>query len=386
MAHTESATNSDAWPMFRHDPMHTGYSSCKLGSNFTPAWIYKMADGTRSSPAVANGKVFIGCNDCCLYSLKKDTTKPDGDLLWKIQTAGKIFASPVVAHGRVFVSSMDGYLYALKEDPKNPPEGEALWKFFLGQVSKFTSSPVVSNGKVFVGSETGNIYCLDALTDNPEGRLVWKYYTEGWHHGTPAVANGKVFIGNSGPMPPSGYYVFCLREETGELIWKYRVGDQPWGIGSSPAVVDRKVFISADDGCLYALKENTTNPEGELLWKCEGLGGMFSSAAIAYDKVFVGLEEGKGILTLEAQTGKTLWRHDVGEKVRSSSAVADGKIIIGDENGGLYALDAHSSDTVGKRLWYYKAAAGFFSSPAIADGMIFIGSRDGLVYALRATA
>jgi outer membrane protein assembly factor BamB len=376
----------NAWPMFRQDPTHRGYSTSKVPTKVKPAWIYKTEDSIRSSPAIANGKVFIGSNDGCVYALRENATNPNGELLWKYRTVGKVVASPAVARGRVFVSSMDGYVYALKENPQNPPEGELIWKYFLGEISKFTSSPVVSGDKVFVGSESGYLYCLKAMTDNPKGELLWKHQTEGWHHGSPAVADGKVFIGNSGPMPPSGYHVFCLKEKTGELIWKYRVGDKPWGIGPSPAVTNGRVFISADDGCLYALKEDTENPNGELIWKYEGLGGMFSSAAIAYGRVFVGLEAGKGILALDENTGEPVWRWPTKEKVRSSPAVADGKVVIGDEGTGLYALNALTANPKGELIWYYKIDQGIFSSPAIANGMIFVGSKAGYVHALKATA
>ena len=33
------------------------------------------------------------------------------------------------------------------------------------------------NGRVHVGSDGGYLYCFDALTDDPNGTLVWEYYS-----------------------------------------------------------------------------------------------------------------------------------------------------------------------------------------------------------------
>jgi len=60
---------SDEWPMFRHDPQHTGYTDCEMPDELELLWKYKTGDKVMSSPAVADGKVYIGSHDGYLYSL-----------------------------------------------------------------------------------------------------------------------------------------------------------------------------------------------------------------------------------------------------------------------------------------------------------------------------
>jgi outer membrane protein assembly factor BamB len=66
-----------------------------------------------SSPAIADGRVWIGSFDGRLYSLDLDT----GKQLWEFRTGGRISASPAVAAGRVIVGSQDGLLYCFGAGP-----------------------------------------------------------------------------------------------------------------------------------------------------------------------------------------------------------------------------------------------------------------------------
>ncbi len=61
-----------------------------------------------SSPAVANGVVYIGSNDGNLYGLNAAT----GAKLWRFTTAASIGGAPVVANGMVYVTANNGTLYA----------------------------------------------------------------------------------------------------------------------------------------------------------------------------------------------------------------------------------------------------------------------------------
>ena len=60
-----------------------------------------------SSPAVANGVVYVGSTDNNIYALNAGT----GALLWKY-TTGAVQSSPAVANGVVYVGSTDGNVYA----------------------------------------------------------------------------------------------------------------------------------------------------------------------------------------------------------------------------------------------------------------------------------
>jgi len=72
-----------------------------------------------SSPAVANGVVYVGCNDDSIYALNAAT----GAYLWSFQTAANISTSPVVANGMLYITSVDGNVYAFSL-PNGPAKVE----------------------------------------------------------------------------------------------------------------------------------------------------------------------------------------------------------------------------------------------------------------------
>ena len=60
-------------------------------------------------------------------------------------------SSPAVANGVVYVNSYDNSVYAL-----NAKTGGLLWKYTTGLGSE--SSPAVANGVVYIGSGDFNVY------------------------------------------------------------------------------------------------------------------------------------------------------------------------------------------------------------------------------------
>ena len=77
-------------------------------------------------------------------------------LKWRNRDTGYryIWSSPAVANGVVYVDSNDGNVYAL-----NAKTGAKLWSYTTGGPVSY-SSPVVVNGVVYVGSEDGKVYAF----------------------------------------------------------------------------------------------------------------------------------------------------------------------------------------------------------------------------------
>jgi len=98
----------DWWPMFHHDLSHTGYSTSKAPNTNNTIWSYTTGDDVFSSPAVADGKVYVGSMDRNVYCLNAST----GDFIWNYTTGSSVLSSPAVADGKVYVGSEDGKVYA----------------------------------------------------------------------------------------------------------------------------------------------------------------------------------------------------------------------------------------------------------------------------------
>ncbi|MFV1963985.1 MAG: PQQ-binding-like beta-propeller repeat protein [Pirellulaceae bacterium] len=83
---------------------------------------------------------------------------------WRAEIGGRL-SSPVVAGGRLFVANIDAHqVRAL--DAKS---GKPLWQFTAG--ARVDSPPTIWKGRVLFGSADGYVYCLRA----DDGQWIWRY-------------------------------------------------------------------------------------------------------------------------------------------------------------------------------------------------------------------
>jgi outer membrane protein assembly factor BamB len=143
------------WSQFRGDPQHHGQNrhenvlSTRTRS-IAKLWSFQTGDAVLSSPAVANGVVYVGSYDHNLYALDAAT----GAKRWSFRTGSVVVSPPAVANGVVYVGSWDGNVYAL-----DAATGAKRWSFRIGGGPVY-SSPTVANGVVYVGSSDGNVFAL----------------------------------------------------------------------------------------------------------------------------------------------------------------------------------------------------------------------------------
>jgi len=118
------------------------------------AWTYtagRRKQEYKSSAALSDGLVILGCNDRQLRGIHMD----DGKEAWTFAAKGNIESSPVVVGARAFVGSSDGRLYAV--DVKT---GESSWDYDAG--SDIVASPAVASGRLVIGDIDGHLYCFGA--------------------------------------------------------------------------------------------------------------------------------------------------------------------------------------------------------------------------------
>jgi outer membrane protein assembly factor BamB len=320
-------------------------------------WTYRTNSGLieLSSPAVANGVVYVSSWVNNLYALNAST----GAKLWSFATGAQVFSSPAVVNGAVYFGSDDHNVYAL-----NASTGAKLWSFATGL--DVSSSPTVANGVVYIGSDDNNVYALNAST----GAKLWSFATEDPVESSPAVANGVVYVSSFDDN------LYALNASTGRKLWSYTTDDP---VESSPAVANGVVYVSSSyGGTVYALNAGT----GVKLWSFAAGGLMESSPAVANGVVYVSSSYGT-VYALNASTGVKLWSFATGALLQSSPAVANGVVYLGSfdassgsQDGYMYALNA----STGAKLWSYPTGPIITPSPAIVDGVVYILAGDA-VYA-----
>lgn len=388
-------------------------------------WTFKTGGPIVSSPAVADGVVYITSLDSHLYAIDEETGKEK----WNFKSRMPIASSPAVAGGLIYFVSSSGALAAIDRETGKPRwvfatefERKFEAKNLHGYPSAsqtipdawdlFTSSPAVVNGAVYFGSGDGNVYAVDATS----GLLQWKFSTGGVVHASPAVAGGTVFIGSWDSV------LYALDAETGLQKWSFKAGDDPVihnqvGFQSSPAVVGGTVYVGCRDAHVYAIDAST----GRKKWDYPtSKSWVVGTPAVRDGVVYVGTSDSARFMALDAKTGRLRFNFDAKAYMFSSAALAGELAYVGDHNGKLYAIDA----ATGKLAWEFQTEASktdrmkvlnpdgslnqdafaplfgdfedmyidfyrftsigaIVSSPAVDRGALFFGSMDGNLYALR---
>jgi len=81
-------------------------------------WNHPIDNDGFSSPAVANGVVYVASYSGTVYALNAST----GDKLWSYRVGGTVESSPAVADGVVYIGSWDNNLYAFRLADSNKQE------------------------------------------------------------------------------------------------------------------------------------------------------------------------------------------------------------------------------------------------------------------------
>jgi len=346
-----------AWRMYHFGPNHSGYTTSLAPQVESLRWKYKADDFVFSSPAVADGIVFVGSSDNRVYALNELT----GTQVWNYSTAGSVESSPSVIDGYVFVGSDDGNVYALNE-----VNGQKIWSYKTGGPLLY-SSPTVVDGLVLVGSSNGTLCALKESS----GKKIWSRNIGLDGLSSCAIDDGTVFIGGYGQK------IYALNEQTGTDVWNYDTGAITDEI-SSPAVANGMVFIS-DPVRVYALNETS----GTRIWSFAILSSgthMFSSPAVADGMVFAGAYP-VGFYALNETTGALVWT--TYEKTWigcdfSSPAIANGVVYVGAFDNNIYALNESTGVVIWNRYIGNAGASYVEASPAIADNMLFMGGLDNI--------
>ena len=144
------------------------------------------------------------------------------------------------------------------------------------------------------------------------------------------VWNGLLYLSTA-----SGLYV--LRADNGQVAWRY---DTELPIGNSPTIANGIVYFGGYDRKLHALDALT----GAHLWSYDG-------ATAGYD---------------------------------TNPLVVDGKVILGNRDGWMYAIGAQLTPQQGQLLWKFQTGGPIHLSAAYQDGIVYFASNDNYAYALQA--
>ena len=346
-------------------------------------WKFAEADGGGgpflSSPAVADGRVFIGCDTGTLYAF--DAHK--GTVQWTVQADWQIFSSPAVSGGRAYFGEglhEADFTHLRCVDAAN---GQPLWRIPVPGHTE--SSPTVVGDRVYFGCGEAGLWCADART----GKVLWKL--PGYHlDGSPLVVEGRVYVG-------AGYGktgILSVDAATGKLLQFVRTPLAVWG---DPAYHAGRIYFGLGDGNfedraagkrrgeVRCLEARTLKP----LWNFATGDAVLAALAVTVPAgrrplVLVTCRD-RYAYALDAESGTVVWKRPIGSPSVSSPAVVGDLVYFGANDGRVRALRLAD----GALAWQYDTRplraseeVRLFSSPAIAHGRLYIGTGNAHVICL----
>ncbi|HZS09082.1 MAG TPA: PQQ-binding-like beta-propeller repeat protein [Blastocatellia bacterium] len=362
------APSGSDWAEWR-GPNRDGVS---LEKGFPEKWssslLWKEPYGGRSTPIVMGNRVFVfnssGKDETMqerLMCLDADTGKPIWEYKINVYSTDVpprriAWSSPAgdPTTGNVYVFGATGALVAVSND------GKLLWERSLtDEFGAWTThggrtvSPIIEGDLVIVSMPTDGFgdlaqrrhrfYAFDKKT----GECVW-ISTPGGRpydttYSTPIVAtiNGtRLMISGGGDGA-----VHALKVNTGEPVWKYEFSKR--GVNQGIVLKGTTAFISHPDeiidtneqGLLAAVDATAKGTIGkdQIKWLYRGYQLGPSSPVIDGDRYYQ-VDGGANLFAFDANTGKELWKQNLGTIQKASLVLADGKLYVGTENGKFFII------------------------------------------------
>ncbi|WP_455392658.1 outer membrane protein assembly factor BamB family protein [[Eubacterium] cellulosolvens] len=187
-----------------------------------------------------------------------------------------------------------------------------------------------------------------------------------------------------------GYIQGAKAPETNNVLWTFNTTNSNTGNGvfSSAAIVGDRVFIGSGGGKLFCLNLTT----GAYYWNYStgSFHGQSCSPAVANGKVFISNDFVPQLWCINATTGKKIWNFTIGgglmRGIYSSPVAVGGRVYFGtdkwsDNNDRIYCLPENDPDsdgniTMSEIYWKYDMPDKVWSSPTVVDNKVFVGCGD----------
>lgn len=186
------------------------------------------------------------------------------------------------------------------------------------------------------------------------------------YDGIPGILNRSTLRAKE---PKGGYNLYEVTNDS-IRVYEHRIGEKPVQWTSLPLktiLFDKKG--STDKYPDYSI--NKQYPQVSKQWLVECGAGIYSSAAIENNRLFVGDDQGK-LTAYELNSGKELWRFESGRRIVGTPAAADGVVVFGSADKFIYGIASQS----GEKRWQIETGAPVLGAVTIENGIAFIGASD----------
>ena len=289
--------------------------------------------------------------------------------------------TPTIADNKLF--TQEGFyspnFYAL-----NANDGKYLWGVELGESG--ISPAVFHNGVLLINTYSCTLYAIDSET----GDLLWSKWLAGTIYSTPSADNNSVYAvyNNGGTNPLDNEESFVLASfnlRTGKLNWVNWVDKE---VIACPVVEGAEVHVASHSGNYYIFDKKT----GERTLDSKDVQAL-SSPTITATEIFLTVKNGpqENVVILDRKTlkKKKIYKKDMNLNLISENhssyndmnfngshpIVYKNEVIIVLDKEKITAFDA-KTETV---LWEKAIRTDPTQIPIVANGKVVVGTEDGKV-------
>ncbi|MBI5833516.1 MAG: PQQ-binding-like beta-propeller repeat protein [Armatimonadetes bacterium] len=201
--------------------------------------------------------------------------------------------------------------------------------------------------------------------DEPPVELMWKHSAPGGFYAAPAV------VGNTVYAAALDQHVYALAADSGKVLWDYPAGGKFY---AGVTVADGLAFCASTDKILTALDART----GHVKWQHTLDGLPYAAPAVGGGLVFQGNGETGTLRALVSSSGQLKWSYQLGARMGSGMALADGRLFVGSHDRKLYVLDA----ATGKLAWTFTTDGIVDSMPLVAGERVYVKLPNDTTYCL----
>jgi outer membrane protein assembly factor BamB len=315
-------------------------------------------------------------------------------LVWQIKDLGDGYSTPAVAADRLYVIANAGieneYVRAL-----SAVDGSTLWTTTIGKVGPnrgpqypgSRSTPTVDDQRLYVLGSDGDLAAVDIGT----GRTIWTKNLRSDFGGVPgawAYSESPLVDGDTLVVCPGGATatVVALNKSTGEVIWKTALPEADEAAYASAIVAEIggiKQYVQFLQKGLVGLEATS----GKLLWRytktAEGSPANIPTPIAGADAVYSGASRSGGGLVRLTANGSSLEPQQVyftkNLPTSIGGAVKVGEYLYGTNSQGLLCVEF----ATGTVKWQDRSIAP--GAVCYADGRLYLHGEKGDVALIEAT-
>jgi len=276
------------------------------------------------------------------------------------------FARPALAGDLIVLPGQDSYVHIYNM------QGSELNRIPL-QAASDSEALALSVNLVVLGDAQGVLYGIDAQ----KGAILWQQQLPSVMLGHPVRVGDDILVQTG----DNSLYRISAR---GEKQWSFS-GTQAglnMHLSPSPLVAGDICYAVMSNGDVVALRSDS----GDLLWRRQllldtdavvlsELKTPLADPVLIGDVLLVSFYQGN-LIGLSARDGQQLWQRKL--SLKSTPLVHQGRLFVATADNAVFELESASGAT----LWKRTLDAGELVGPALAQGKLVIADDQGMVFAL----